>query len=260
MAMIEYSTDGAVATIRLNRPDKLNSFTMTMATEMKEALNNCTSDDIRAVVITGNGRAFCAGQDLAEAISKQEDPEFELSEIVEFTYKPIVLAIRNLEKPVIAAVNGTAAGAGANIAFACDIAIAAKSAKFIQSFSQIGLIPDSGGTWTLPRLIGAQRAAYLMMTGDKVSADEAWNMGMIAKVVADDALELEVSSLAKKLAAMPTKGFALTKKALQNSSITSFEEQLEVESKLQAIAGNTFDYNEGVQAFLQKRKPEFRGR
>ncbi len=260
MAMIEYSTDGAVATIRLNRPDKLNSFTMTMATEMLQALDNCTSEDIRAVIITGNGRAFCAGQDLAEAISKQEDPEFELSEIVEFTYKPIVMAIRNLEKPVIAAVNGTAAGAGANIAFACDIALATKSAKFIQSFSQISLIPDSGGTWTLPRLIGQQRAAYLMMTGDKVSAEEALHMGMIAKVVEDEQLEEEATSLAQKLASMPTKGFALTKKALQASSKNSFEEQLKLESELQAEAGKSYDYNEGVQAFLEKRKPEFKGR
>lgn len=261
MGLIEFEIKEYVAFIRLNRPDKLNSFTMPMADEMKEALKKCDeNENIRCVVITGNGKAFCAGQDLAEAVEKGKNPEFELSEIIEHTYSPIVSQIRALKKPVIAAVNGTAAGAGANIAFVCDLIFAKTSAKFIQSFSMIGLIPDSGGTWTLPRLVGPQKAAGLMMLGDKMTANEAVQSGMIYKVFSDEEFDAEILNVASKLAKMPTKGLALTKKALQKSQNNSFEEQLKLETELQSQAGRSYDYNEGVQAFLEKRKPEFKGK
>lgn len=246
-----------VAHISLNRPDVLNSFNRHMAKQLQQALDNCATDaNIRCVLLSGKGRAFCAGQDLAEAIAT-DSPE--LQQIVKEHYNPIILKIRQLEKPVVCAVNGVAAGAGANIALACDIVLAAESASFIQAFSKIGLIPDSGGTYTLPRLVGWQKASALMMLGDKVSAQEALHMQMIYKVFSDEKLMEEATAMACKLAEMPTKALGLTKRALNASLSNTLEEQLACEEKWQTEAGKTHDYAEGVNAFLQKRKPEFTG-
>ncbi len=243
-----------VLIITLNRADKLNSFVRPMAFALQEALDEANyNPEIRAVYLTGEGRAFCAGQDLAEAISK-EGPELE--NIVKEHYNPIIEKLRNLKKPVVCGVNGVAAGAGANIALACDVVFALNKASFIQAFSKIGLIPDSGGTFTLPRLIGFQRASALMMLGDKISADEAQQIGMIYKSV--EGLD-EALNTAKKLAKMPTKGLWLTKKALNESMTNTLTDQLNLEEKLQTEAGKSFDYNEGVNAFLDKRKPIFKG-
>jgi len=225
---------------------------------LQTALDECALNElVRAIVITGEGKAFCAGQDLAEAT----DPNGpELKTIVRDHYNPIIQRIRNLEKPVIAAVNGVAAGAGANIALACDLTIAKQSASFIQAFSKIGLIPDSGGTFFLPRIIGAQKALALMMTGDKVSAQQADDMNMIYKAVADDDFEAEVNKLAETLAALPTRGLGLTKKAVNQSFANDLTTQLAVEEVLQTEAGQTHDFSEGVNAFLEKRKPVFLGK
>ncbi|WKZ67114.1 MAG: 2-(1,2-epoxy-1,2-dihydrophenyl)acetyl-CoA isomerase PaaG [Flavobacteriales bacterium] len=249
------AADG-VATLSFNRPDKLNSFDRQMSLEAIDALDRCASDtSIRAVLITGEGRAFCAGQDLAEAIA----PGTRIEDILTTQYNPIVRRIRALKKPVIAAVNGVAAGAGANIAYACDLTLAGESANFIQSFINIGLIPDSGGTFTLPRLVGMQRAFGQMVLAPKVSAKDAEALGMIWKAVPDSELMNEATSLANRLAAMPTKAIALTKEALNRSQGSTLEAQLDVENELQSIAGASHDYNEGVKAFLEKRKPEFKG-
>jgi 2-(1,2-epoxy-1,2-dihydrophenyl)acetyl-CoA isomerase len=250
--------ENGVCTLTLNRPAVFNSFNQTMAFQLQEALDSCAIDEqVRVVVIKGEGKAFCAGQDLAEAT----DPEGpELKSIVREHYNPIILKIRELEKPVIAAVNGVAAGAGANIALACDIAIAKRSASFIQAFSKIGLIPDSGGTFFLPRLIGMQKALALMMTGDKVSAEEAEKLNMIYKVVEDESFEEEITKFAENLATMPTRGLGLTKKAVNLGLFNSLEDQLDVEERLQTEAGETDDFAEGVNAFLQKRAPIFKGK
>lgn len=250
--------NGSVFTIRLNRPDKFNSFNRPMALELQAALDTAATDDeIRAVLLTGEGKAFCAGQDLSEAI----DPDGPgIEKIVSEHYNPIILKIRQLEKPVVCAVNGVAAGAGANIALACDIVIAASTANFIQAFSKIGLVPDSGGTFFLPRLIGFQRASALMMLGDKVNAADAVQMGMIYKAVEDAALQETALQLATTLAAMPTKGIGLTKRLLNESMTNSLEQQLAREGDEQVTAAQTYDYSEGVNAFLEKRKPEFKGR
>jgi 2-(1,2-epoxy-1,2-dihydrophenyl)acetyl-CoA isomerase len=254
---IEFSVSNGVATLRLNRPQVYNSFTREMALAMQDYLDQCASDaSIRCVVITGVGKGFSAGQDLAE-ISGPNAPE--MRTILGEHYNPIVQRIVHLEKPVVAAVNGVAAGAGANIALACDIVVAAESASFIQAFSKIGLIPDSGGTWTLPRLIGLQRASAVMMLADKVSAPEAERWGMIYKAIPDDQFEAEVLRISSTLAGMPTKGLALTKKALQHSFSHSLTQQLATEESLQIQAGQTHDYKEGVRAFLEKRKPQFNG-
>lgn len=246
-----------VMVITLNRADKFNSFNREMALQLQEALDQAESNkDVRAIVLTGTGKAFCAGQDLAEA-SDPQGPG--ISRIVDEHYNPIILRLRKIEKPIIAAVNGVAAGAGANIALACDIVTATQSASFIQAFSKIGLIPDSGGTFFLPRLIGFQQAAALMMTGDKVTADEAKQMGMIYKVYANETFMQDVLAFANMLADMPTKGLGLTKRLLNQSLVNNLENQLSAEGKEQITAANTHDYKEGVNAFLEKRQPKFKG-
>jgi len=248
---------GGVRIITLNRPEVFNSFNREMALALQSELDKAEGDSsVRAIVLTGNGKAFCAGQDLAEAM----DPNGpELQTIVSEHYNPIIVRIREIEKPIIAAVNGVAAGAGANIALACDLTIAKESASFIQAFSKIGLIPDSGGTFFLPRIIGFQKAMALMMTGDKVMAKEAEAMNMIYKCVADDLFEEEVNKLADTLALMPTKGLGLTKRAMNCSMTNDIHAQLALEEALQTEAGQTHDFNEGVNAFLEKRKPVFKG-
>lgn len=256
---IQFSINDGVAVIKFTRPEVLNSFNVEMGVSVQEALRKCNEDElIRAVVITGEGRAFCAGQDLAEAAPKDE-PLADLGKILDESYNPIIKLIREIEKPVVAAVNGIAAGAGANIALACDIVVASEKASFVQAFSKIGLVPDSGGTYFLPRLIGFQKASALAMLGDKVSAEEAEKLGMIYKAYAENEFEEEVDELAKQLAKMPTRGLALTKKALNLSMNNNLDDQLEVEKQLQIAAGNTDDYKEGVHAFLDKRKPDFKG-
>ncbi len=246
-----------VATLRLNRPDVFNSINKPVALALQQHLRECQADaSVRAVVLTGTGRAFCAGQDLAE-ITGPNAPD--VSEIVEKHYNPIVLLIRELEKPVIAAVNGVAAGAGANLALACDLVVAKESASFIQAFSKIGLVPDSGGTYFLPRLVGLQRASALMLTGDKVSAAEAVRMGMIYQAFADEAFDHEVATLARKMANLPTRGLAYTKHLLNRSFGNDLAQQLRAEGDYQLRAGQTADYREGVAAFLEKRQPTFTG-
>jgi 2-(1,2-epoxy-1,2-dihydrophenyl)acetyl-CoA isomerase len=254
--ILSHFEDG-VLTLTLNRPSVFNSFNRNMALQLQAELNRCSSDDnIRAVVLTGEGKAFCAGQDLAEAT----DPEGPaLQQIVAEHYNPIILKIRQLEKPVIAAVNGVAAGAGANIALACDVVFAKESAAFIQAFSKIGLIPDSGGTFMLPRLIGMQKAMALMMTGEKVMAPEAEKMNMIYKALPDTEFNEYVSKFALQLAQMPTKGLGLTKRAMNQSYDQTLEEQLKTEEILQTEAGQTHDFKEGVTAFLEKRPAQFKG-
>lgn len=248
---------GAVRCLRLNRPGKFNSFNRDMAIRLQNELHKASLDEaVRAVFITGEGKAFCAGQDLAEAV----DPSGPgISRIVSEHYNPIIRGLREIPKPVVCAVNGVAAGAGANIALACDIVVAGRSASFIQAFSKIGLVPDSGGTWMLPRLVGLQRAAALMMLGDKVSSDEALQMGMIYKVIEDVELQAEALRLASVLSEMPTKGLGYTKMLLNRSMSSGWEDQLTAEGEYQALAGQTYDFGEGVKAFLEKRKPSFKG-
>lgn len=250
--------ESGVLTLTLNRPTLFNSFNKEMAIALQTALKDASlNDEVRAIVITGEGKAFCAGQDLSEAMAL-DGPS--LQSIVRDHYNPIIELIRTIEKPIIAAVNGVAAGAGANIALACDITFAKESANFIQAFSKIGLIPDSGGTFFLPRIIGMQKATALMMTGDKVSAKQAEAMNLIYKAVADDSFEEEVSVFAIQLAKMPTKGLGLTKKALNASFTNDLSAQLALEEELQTKAGKTADFKEGVTAFLEKRAPIFNGK
>lgn len=257
MQEIRSHFENGILTLSLNRPDVFNSFNRTMALQLQAKLDRCATDSsIRVVVLTGAGKAFCAGQDLAEATDPNGPA---LQQIVAEHYNPIILKLRSLEKPVIAAVNGVAAGAGANIALACDIVLAKESASFIQAFSKIGLIPDSGGTFMLPRLVGVQKAMALMLTAEKVSASDAEKMNMIYKAIADDAFENAVEQLALQLAQMPTTGFGLTKKAVNAAMFNTLENQLELEEQLQTQAGQTYDFKEGVAAFLEKRKPEFKG-
>ncbi|ALJ00541.1 enoyl-CoA hydratase-related protein [Rufibacter tibetensis] len=254
---IKYSLENGVATLTLNRPNVFNSFNREMALALQGHLQACAEDEaVRAVLLTGEGKAFCGGQDLAEATGPEA---MEISEIVVQHYNPIILLLRQLNKPVIAAVNGVAAGAGANLALACDIVVAKETASFIQAFSKIGLIPDSAGTFFLPRLIGFQRASALMMTGNKVTALEAVQMGMIYKAFSENTFETEVRELAQKLAQMPTKGLAYTKQLLNETYQHTLEEQLQQEAVYQQKAGQTQDFKEGVEAFIQKRKPNFKG-
>lgn len=255
---ISYSTESGVASIRLNRPDKYNAFIREMSLELQEALGKAAKDEqVRALFITGEGKAFCSGQDLAEAVAP-DGPG--IRKIVAEHYNPIITLLRTIEKPIVCAVNGVAAGAGANIALACDIVVAGKSSAFIQAFSKIGLIPDSGGTFILPRLIGLQKAAALMMLGTKVGGEEAEAMGMIYKCFDDDQLINEGYKLALNLAQMPTKGIGLTKRLLNQSMNNTLDQQLLEEERIQAEAGQTIDHKEGVAAFLEKRMPEFKGK
>lgn len=227
-----------------------------MGANLQTVLDHCLdNDEIRCMLLTGSGRGFCAGQDLEEAISGIS----EIEEHVETKYNPIVRKIRALEKPVIAAVNGVAAGAGANLAYCCDIVLAAESAKFIQSFVNIGLIPDTGGTYFLPRLVGMHRASVMMMLGEKMSAQEAKDLGLVYQVFPDGELMNGALELAKRMAQMPTRGIGLTKKALNYSLGNTLDEQLAVERDLQGMAGRTHDNAEGINAFLEKRKPVFKG-
>lgn len=255
---IQVSIEANTAFIALNRPEVFNSFNREMALKLQAVLDDCaTNPEVRAIVITGNGKAFCAGQDLKEVTSPELNPGFKA--ILEEHYNPIITRIRQIEKPVIAGVNGVAAGAGANIALACDIVLAHENASFIQAFSKIGLIPDSAGTFFLPRLIGFQKATALAMLGDKVSAQEAERLGMIYKVLDADQFDSELKAIANKLAKMPTKALGLIKKTFNQSLTNNLEEQLALESKLQIEAAATQDYAEGVNAFIEKRKPNFKG-
>jgi 2-(1,2-epoxy-1,2-dihydrophenyl)acetyl-CoA isomerase len=256
--LIEVKIENSVAWIALNRPEVFNSFNREMALQLQTTLDDCnTNSNVRALVLTGNGKAFCAGQDLKEVTDPELNPGFR--KILEEHYNPIIQKIRTIEKPIIAAVNGVAAGAGANIALACDIVVASEQASFIQAFSKIGLVPDSAGTFFLPRLIGFQKASALMMLGDKVTAPEALTMGMIYKIFPIALFEEEVKTLAENLAQMPTKAIGLTKRLLNQSMHNNLEQQLKLESDLQIEASSSNDYNEGVTAFVEKRKPEFKG-
>lgn len=253
--MLLFEKRDHVGWLTLNRPEVYNAFNREMALALQDALRDCESDkSVRALYLTGAGKAFCAGQDLQEAIQTDN-----LHIILSQHYNPIIRLLRGIEKPVVCAVNGVAAGAGANIALACDITVAAASASFIQAFSKIGLIPDSSGTFFLPRIVGYQRAAALMMLGDKVSANDAVAMGMIYGSFPDEQFAEESRNLALKLASMPTKGLGLTKRALNASFDNNLEQQLQLEDELQTEASKTYDYTEGVKAFLEKRKPLFRG-
>lgn len=249
--------ENGVCQLKLNRPAVFNSFNKAMALLLQSELDKAAlNDQVRVIVLTGEGKAFCAGQDLSEAI----DPEGpELQAIVRDHYNPIIERIRIIEKPIIAAVNGVAAGAGANIALACDITIAKKSAAFVQAFSKIGLIPDSGGTYFLPRIIGSQKAMALFMTGDKISGEQADQLNMIYKAVEDELFDAEVNSFSQSIALMPTRALGLTKKAVNESYRNTLTEQLALEETLQTEAGLTYDFREGVNAFLEKRKPVFKG-
>ncbi len=260
-ASILFEVADGVATLTLNRPDKLNSFTSDMHAEVRDALFRVKEDEsVRCLLLTGAGRGFCAGQDLSDrAVAPgQEMPD--LGQSIETNYNPLVRTLRALEMPVIAAVNGVAAGAGANIAFACDLVLAGRSASFIQAFCKLGLVPDSGGTWFLPKLVGTQRAMALAMLGEKVTAEEAERLGMIYKAVDDAELMPTATALARQLATQPTKGLALIKKAIYASTTNTLDEQLELERDLQRAAGRTADYREGVAAFLEKRAPRFEGK
>ena len=256
---IELKIENKVAYITLNRPEVFNSFNREMALRLQVVLDDCeTNNEVRAIVLSGNGKAFCAGQDLKEVTSPELNPGFK--KILEEHYNPIIKRIRSIKKPIIGAVNGVAAGAGANIALACDIVVAHEKVSFIQAFSLIGLIPDSAGTFFLPRLIGFQKAQALAMLGDKVSAEEAERIGMIYKVVPLENFEEGVQKLALKLANMPTKALGMIKDLFNASMTNTLNAQLDMESKYQIEAAQSEDYAEGVAAFIEKRKPEFKGR
>ena len=249
-----------VMRITLNRPDVLNSFNAQMARELREALEDARADKtVRAVLITGAGRAFCAGQDLSDVPVSTEGAPADLGVHLRGTYNALIKAVRKLELPVVCAVNGVAAGAGANLAIACDIVLAAENASFIQSFAKVGLIPDSGGTFFLPRIVGPSRATALMMTADKIDARRAYEIGMVYRVCTAETLQEDAMALATQLAAMPTRGLGLTKRALNASLTNDLDAQLDLEADLQTEAGRTNDFAEGVRSFLEKRKPNFTG-
>ncbi|MCK7590292.1 enoyl-CoA hydratase-related protein [Subsaxibacter sp. CAU 1640] len=259
MSSILLKIENNIATITLNRPEVFNSFNREMAFRLQDTFDSCEKDEqVRAIVLTGNGKAFCAGQDLKEVTSPELNPGFK--KILDEHYNPIISRIRHIKKPIIAAVNGVAAGAGANIALACDVVLAHENVSLIQAFSLIGLIPDSAGTFFLPRLIGFQKASALAMLGDKISAEEAERMGMIYKVIPQEHFETEVEKLAFKLANLPTLALGKMKDALNQSLTNNLEQQLKLESKLQIEAAQTEDYAEGVAAFVEKRKPNFKGK
>lgn len=261
---IGYNVESGVATVTLNRPDKLNSLMGAMMLELYSALGAAAQDEaVRAVVLTGAGRAFCAGQDLADpAMSPKpgSNAPADIGDVVETFYSPLVRRLRALPKPVVCAVNGIAAGAGANIALACDIVIAVQTASFIQPFCKLGLVPDAGGTWLLPQLVGRARAVGLALLGDKLSAEQAAQWGLIWKCVAAADFEAEVSSIAKSLAAGPTLGYLRTREAIDHAATSTLDSQLDLEAGMQRELGNSQDYAEGVQAFIAKRPPVFTGR
>lgn len=256
---IQLKIEDKIATITLNRPEVFNSFNREMALSLQSILDDCEKNEaVRAIVLTGNGKAFCAGQDLKEVTDPDLNPGFK--KILEEHYNPIITRIRNIKKPIIGAINGVAAGAGANIALACDIVVAHENVSFIQAFSLIGLVPDSAGTYFLPRLIGFQKAQALAMLGDKISAEEAERMGMIYKSVPLEDFEDTINQLASKLANMPTKALGMIKELFNKSMTNTLEQQLALESKLQIEAAQSEDYKEGVAAFIEKRKPNFKGK
>src|SRR6202045_2674078 len=257
---ILFSVDGGIARLTLNRPDKLNSFNTQMHGEVRHALERLPGSDARVLVLTGAGRGFCAGQDLGDRVVAPGSQGIDLGESIEKFYKPLVLSLASLPLPVIAAVNGVAAGAGANIALACDLVIAARSANFVQAFSKLGLVPDSGGTWFLPRLVGTARAMGLAFLGEKLGAEQAAQWGLIWRCVEDAELAAVVDGLATQLAAAPTRGLARTKQALYEGWGRTLEQQLDIERDYQRELGYSADYAEGVAAFTQKRPPQFTGR
>lgn len=258
---IQFDLSEGIARLTLNRPDRLNSFNVTMHEEVRDAIERTRGDgSSRVLVLTGAGRAFCAGQDLTDRAVSPGSSAVDLGESIERRYKPLVMSLRQLEMPVVAAVNGVAAGAGANIALACDLVIAARSASFIQSFSKLGLVPDSGGTWSLPRLVGTARAIGLAFLGEKLSAEQAAQWGLIWRCVDDAELGPTVDQIASQLAQAPTRGFARTKQAIYSSGERTLEEQLDLERDYQRELGYTADYAEGVAAFVEKRAPRFSGR
>jgi 2-(1,2-epoxy-1,2-dihydrophenyl)acetyl-CoA isomerase len=253
-------TEG-VATITLNRPDKLNAINEVMQAELAGALDRLEADaTIRALLLTGAGRAFSAGQDLTDRVMGEGDAPPDLGDTLDRLHNPLIRRLRRLERPIVCAVNGVAAGAGANLALACDLVLAARSANFIQAFCRLGLVPDAGGTYVLPRLVGAARAMGLALLGEPLTAEQAAAWGLIWRVVDDEQLMPEASALARRLATQPTKGLGLTKRALNASAANTLGEQLDLERDLQREAGRTRDYREGIRAFLEKRSPKFEGR